>query len=439
MRYDAMMNQELFADAPARTLPDGLLLRGARDADVEAIAQGNALYIGDAIYGDYARELMSGDCPLGALSDFTVVEDKATGRIVSSLGLLSQVWSYEGVPFRVGQPEMAWTNPDYRRRGLLRAQMETAHQKSAGRGDLVQIMDGIPNLYRRFGYELALSKGGGRVGYAAQAQGAAEAYRVREATEADASFLAETYRFSTIRSLVTRVQNEASWSWETRYGASGRSGVNLKVSILETPDGRPAGFFAHEPYLNDPQLRMFFFELTPGVPWLTATPIVLRYLVETGKEYAGRDGGTFREYALKLGTEHPAYDAVPSLLPRAFRPFAWYIRVADLPAFLRHIAPVLERRIVAGIGDYSGELRITFYRSGLRLAFEGGRLIEVGTTGPGGVAGFPDLTFLQLLMGYRSLAELEYAFADCWVATDEAQLVLTTLFPKRLSHVGAIV
>jgi len=30
-------------------------------------------------------------------------------------------------------------------------------------------------------------------------------------------------------------------------------------------------------------------------------------------------------------------------------------------------------------------------------------------------AGFPDLTFLQLVFGYRDSDELDYAFPDCWL------------------------
>ena len=52
----------------------------------------------------------------------------------------------------------------------------------------------------------------------------------------------------------------------------------------------------------------------------------------------------------------------------------------------------------------------------------------------GGAAAFPDLTFLQLLFGYRSFEELQYAFADC----DEAQALLTALFPKQASGVWPV-
>ena len=92
----------------------------------------------------------------------------------------------------------------------------------------------------------------------------------------------------------------------------------------------------------------------------------------------------------------------------------------DLPAFLLHIAPSLEDRLARSIAPgYTGELKLSFYRQGLRLVFDAGRLATVETWRPRhedqGSAAFPGLTFLQLLFGYRTLDELQAAFTDCWV------------------------
>jgi hypothetical protein len=119
------------------------------------------------------------------------------------------------------------------------------------------------------------------------------------------------------------------------------------------------------------------------------------------------------------------------------------LRVPDLPGFIRHIAPVLEQRLATSpLAGHSGEILLSFYRSGLRLAFEGGQVREAEPWQPtvekGGNAAFPDLTFLQLLVGYRSLSELRYAFADCWVGKDEARALLETLFPKKPSYVWPV-
>jgi hypothetical protein len=100
---------------------------------------------------------------------------------------------------------------------------------------------------------------------------------------------------------------------------------------------------------------------------------------------------------------------------------------------------VLEDRLVASPAvGHTGELKISFYRDGLRLAFDKGRLITVEPWRPKpedrGAAGFPDLTFLQLLFGYRSLEELRNAFPDCYPETDEARVLLKYLFPKHASY-----
>ena len=52
---------------------------------------------------------------------------------------------------------------------------------------------------------------------------------------------------------------------------------------------------------------------------------------------------------------------------------------------------------------------------------------------------FPDLTFLQLLFGFRSLEQIQAAFPDCIVRTNDARTVLTALFPEQLSDVWPVV
>jgi hypothetical protein len=137
------------------------------------------------------------------------------------------------------------------------------------------------------------------------------------------------------------------------------------------------------------------------------------------------------------------YQVIPERLPATRKPYAWYVRVADLPDFLRHIAPVLEQRLAKSfLVGHTGDLKLNFYRSGLRLVFAHGKLTAVepwaSTREDWGSAGFPDHTFLQLLFGYRTMEELNYAFADCWTGSDEARVLLNTLFPKQASHVWAI-
>jgi hypothetical protein len=137
---------------------------------------------------------------------------------------------------------------------------------------------------------------------------------------------------------------------------------------------------------------------------------------------------------------HPIYVALEHELEEGKRPYAWYMRVPDLPAFLQHIAPVLERRLTTSVmAGFSGETKLSFFRSHLALHWQQGKLksVEPYTSDQfyNAHAYFPELTFLQLLFGYRSLAELDAAFADQFTSDADTAVLLNAIFPKQDSWV----
>jgi len=450
------MQVEIQKGGILRSLGNGLILRKATVADSEALANFNARIHGnfekgetDNRVGAWTRDLMERPHPTFQPGDFTVVVDTTTGAIVSTLNLISQTWTYEDIPFGVGRPELVGTHPEYRNRGLIRAQFEVIHQWSSERGEKVQAITGIPYYYRLFGYEMALELGGGRMGYKPLIpklpDGKIEPYRVRPADEGDLSFIRELYENSCQRSLVNCVWDDSLWLYELN-GKSPKNVNRLELRIIETPDGEPLGFLTHPPYTWGPSMVATGYELKPGVSYAAVTPGIIRYLQATGETYIARDKGKdeFGAFGFWLGSEHPVYKVIPERLPRVRKPYAWYVRVADLPDFLTHITPVLERRLARSpLDGHSGEIKITFYTSGLKLRLEKGRLVGIETwkpapVGHAGNVAFPGLTFLQMLFGYRSLDDLKYAFPDCWTEGDESAAVLNVLFPKKASNVTAI-
>ncbi|HEX8221360.1 MAG TPA: GNAT family N-acetyltransferase [Chloroflexia bacterium] len=446
MSQDSPAEQDISHD-----LGDGLVMRKARPSDRERLAEfhaNNLLDIGETgpNEGLYAwmLDLMSGGHPTFRPGDFILVEDTAAGKIASSIGLISQIWTYEGVPFKFGQPEIVSTDPAYRRRGLVRAQFDEVHRWSAHRGELVQGITGIPWYYRQFGYELALNLGGGRSGFRPQVprlkEGEPEPYRFRRATADDVPFILQMYHQVSSRSMLASVRDDALWRYDIE-GRSNKSDFRTELRVIETPGGESAGVLVHSRKLRASRLGALLYEVKPGVPLIATTSSVVRYLEATGDEYGRRDGEEFQAFGFSLGEQHPVYDAIPERLPRIRKPYAWYIRVPDLPAFLRHIAPALEQRLAASAhSGYTGEMKLNFYRSGLLLRFEAGRISVEGWKPDRveeGDAAFPDLTFLQLLFGYRSFEELQHAFADCSANTEDARALLPILFPRKVSNVWA--
>jgi hypothetical protein len=116
-------------------LGNGLILRRSQPQDADALANFNAAIQSDEgpdkpdlRVGAWAHDLLARPHPTFHPDDFTIVEEATTGRIVSSMNLISQTWTYAGIPFKVGRPELVSTLPEYRNRGLVRLQFDVIHR-----------------------------------------------------------------------------------------------------------------------------------------------------------------------------------------------------------------------------------------------------------------------------------------------------------------------
>jgi hypothetical protein len=183
-------------------------------------------------------------------------------------------------------------------------------------------------------------------------------------------------------------------------------------------------------------LGVEMIELADTASWLEICRPVMRWLRDQCPE------SVFQKYALQ--TDHPFYEVCGRLLgpiEHEVHP-AWYIRVQDVPRFLKKIVPVLEHRLASSASrGYTGDLAVSFYRDGFKLVFDRGRIsVEPfrHTVEDQGHCGFVGLTFLQMLLGYRSFEELHHLHPDCHAKFHHAEPLLNALFPKRASYMLSI-
>lgn len=438
-----------------RDLGDDLILRHGSPEDGEALALFNGEQLGEDGLASrdgqglaaMTRDIFSGRSHVSLTPhDFTIVEETASGRIVSAMCLIQQTWTYEDIEFGMGRPEYVATHPDFRKRGLIRTQFDVIHQWSAERGLMAQGITGIPYFYRQFGYEFALSLGGRRFGSVPPKlkEGEAENFVARPAEDKDIPFLMSTYEYGRRRSMISANWPHAHWH-NNLYEMSTDNIQRLEFRVVErVTGGKAVGYFAYPAHLVLSGVYAFQFELQPGVSWLEVAPFVARFLWTVGQEYAKTQGRPCEAFGLYLGGGHPAYEALGRVLPTVREPYAWYLRVPDLIGFLYHIQPVLEKRLAESVASgHSGEYLIGTYPQGFRLVLESGRIRRIEPWKPNhadhGNAGFPALTFLQVLFGYRSFDELKFAFPDCWSDNDQTRVVVNALFPKKFSNVYGIV
>ena len=366
-----------------------------------------------------------------------MVEEEATKRVASALISIPQTWTYAGIPLLVGRPEPVGTDENFRKRGLVRALFEEFHRSSQARGDLLQGITGIPYFYRQFGYEMAVELGGSRSAYEAQVRSAAkvdkEGRGVRPAGRDDIPFLQECYQASASRYLLHGVLSPDQWETELFK----KHPDNLEkpgIFILESAEKQPAGFFIVSSEMDGQAVVVRYVEIRAGLNWHSYMPLVLERSWAFGQELAEKYGTPCTRLCLALGSQHPAYLAAAEYLPEIRRPYNWYLRVPDLSELVRRITPEIEKRLSQSpFCGYSGKLKISFYKSDLHLEFQSGALIKVEKAPPSvwhaADVCFPDLTFLQLLFGYRSSRELSDFFADCRISEKFIPL-LDAIFPK---------
>ncbi len=425
-------------------LGDNLTLRFATVEDTAELVDFNLRLHETMDTGPAVRDLMSGQHPTCKANDFTVVEETQSGKIVSSACLISQTWSYSGIPFKFGRPEFVATDAAYRRRGLVRKQFEVIHALSESRGELMQGITGIPWYYRQFGYEMAMDIEGERVIDARHIpniqtlrKSDVESCRLRAQATDDTNFIQNLYEGMMRRHVFACPRTSAMWNYEFT-GRSEGSQSRFAWGIIEDAAGTPLGYVQYMPRLEDDNLIITQLELKSGVGYLHLTPSLLRALWLLQADEKGKDGKA-KGLQLMLGREHPVYSCLPKGIVRQEEPYALFIRIPTLIAFLRHIQPALEKHLVGTVAEgYSGQLKLNFYRSGLHIKFNRGKISELSNwesdSVEAGDAAFPELTFLQLLCGRRRTEELTSQFVDCW-AHDTAAVLLDCLFPPFTGEV----
>lgn len=460
------MNNELSLPTARRDLGDGLIQRWSTAADTEKIGELMAKVYRDSEdeafsprARDRARQLMRDTHPFMTPNDYALIEDtsKPGSPAVAALCVWSHQWSYAGIPFGVGRPEFVLTDADYRNRGLVRKLFEQFHARSAAEGHLLQAITGISYFYRQFGYEYVLDLGGGRTAYHSlfpEKQGDdPEPYRLRPACLDDIPMIKALYDQGRTQSLIWHEAPEAYWPYYIAQWADPNfvydvenSAVTMRYFMIVDQQGETCGQITTATKRWGKALSVYEVSMMPHINLQQATPVLLRLLRDLCTEIPAASPTTPPCSAIQfnLGRSHPFYTTMgEAIAPTSEPPYAWYVRIPDIPAFIRLIAPVLEERLAhSSLVRHNGELKLDLYRGGLLLEFKDGKLNNVAPWrhppyGEHADAGCPPLVFLQLLLSYRSLDELKAIFPDVW-AKDGAALLLNTLFPKLVSKVDPL-
>jgi hypothetical protein len=435
-----------------RDLGDGLRLRWSTPEDLDRLV---ALYCNvyrpredappNPLVGPWVRDMMGGRHPHITAYDFALVEDTRTENIVAATCLLANDVTYEHIPFTMGRPEVVATEIPYRNRSLQRAIFGLIHARSAARGHLVQGITGIPNFYRQFGYEFAIELEATRQIYFSALPlpkpGEPAPYGLRPATEDDIPLLVGLSSRERACWQIATVLDEAAWRWMALDSDPAAGNIGATYMATRASDGATIGYVLLSRIRSEDSVGVWGMAIREGLSLAEVAPHALRAARELVDAFPSRpdDSPPATRFRLEMGPGHALFDALgPDMTPPIGSRYAWWMRIPDMPAFIRLIAPVLEQRLAHSVlAGRTSDFCIDFYRGGLRLAIAQGKLVTVepwqkplwGES----QAAFPPLIFTQLLLGYRSFADLAYAHIDVR-AEGIHRILLETLFPPRPSY-----
>ncbi len=410
---------------------EGLVLKIAQDLrDLERIAELHAQAF-DPTAATFVHVLARGYPGLRP-QDFCYIEDTSTGEVVSSICLVPTTWLYEGIPLDVGELGIVGTHPDYRRRGLIRAQMRWFESELQARGCHLASIQGIPYFYRQFGYEYIIPMGHGYELLPEQIPGALEAdepFGVRRATPDDLPLLQE-YLAAMRATLGVSVQrSDELWRYQDDPARDDEDALDTYLTLEA---GRPTGYF-----------RVFRREVQEqerqGV--VVAEASLLPYRSSLAALRLAKELAAGRRYLkairLSLPPSSPLTWMAAYLGGHWHRPYAWLVRIPDAVRFLQRIAPLLEQRLAGSfLAGYGSFVRMDLYTDTIEFDWQQGRLAGIRSLGPleSQAVRFPWWAAWQLWLGHRSREELTDWYPDVWV--DSAlQPLMDVLFPKRESWV----
>ncbi len=443
-----MDRQHTHFGEPLQYLEDGLLLRRGKPEDAEQLFEfsrvehsDDGVILADGI-GYAVRDQVLGHRPGMDASYYTVVEDTASGAIVSCLCYVPHHMRLGNVDILAGQVEFVSTAKQYRRRGLIRRQIDIVHAWSRERGDLFTIINGIPWYYKKFGYEYALTFRRNYYGYVSQypplPAEQAELFTFQPITAEDEDFLYDLRQHAMRRYFITDPLSREQFHFDM-FGRHIESFVNPAKFLIKNTEQQPVGALFHNRMLWGGMLTATFFEVIPGVSWLAALPSALRFLVAQGAQITAIDKLPLRACGFRFGKTHPVFEVGDTLLPGVSPAWELYVRIPDVLAFFTALQPMLEERIAQSvICGHSGELRMHWYTGGVHIVLVHGKINVLEAWSPEnpdrGDAAFTAAALYPMLMGERSYDELAAAQSDCWANSTAARVLLRVLFPKQNSN-----
>ena len=337
----------------------------------------------------------------------------ADGRVESTMALLDSHFRVGAARFPAGQIEFVATAEDARGKGLVRAQLDVIHERSAAAGHLLQLIVGIPYFYRQFGYSYAIPQQAYQM-VADDAALAAGDWRPRRAEPADVPSIARAQAEVQAEADVAASHPEQLWKWLM-------ASPNYEVLIAEHRD-----------------------QVAMGRVYLDGDTALLGDVVAPTRAALHGLIASAREMEPTVAIIHRPASMLGAMLTGLGQPvneLGWYyVRVPDEAALLEALRPELEARLARSpLDGYTGTFTLSTYIASVTCEISDGRFGPMTAGGPiaypvsAGGSGVPPDLFPRLLLSPLGALEMERLHGD--VLLGDQRDLMAALFPPVTSDI----
>ncbi|MFX0004599.1 MAG: GNAT family N-acetyltransferase [Candidatus Hodarchaeota archaeon] len=406
-----------------KDLGEGMIIHNLKESDINSLIDLVKRVFPDINVSPTVRRLIN-YYPMFSLKDSIMVFDTNSNKVIAYLCLIRGIFVFNGIEIPFGQMEIVGTDPDFQHRGLIR-ELNLVYEELSSEYNLpILIIHGIPYFYRQFKYEFALPSES-FLPIALEIipplkNGEIEPLTIEKVKNKKffENYLSCRTKRNSFLDLYRKVDTD---HWEyISHGKLGEVG-GIDLYIIKKED-HYVGCFYLEEFFKKIQIRELWLES------VHYAPSVLRFVMKIA-----------RSFNLPLCVSRPAQESLVPYFEHITEakfptPYAFYVRIPSIKKFLILIKPVLEARLAASeFKQITDLITLSCYTEGFTLNFEHGKLKEVeqlkkNELGESHIR-IPPLIVYQLLLGYRTLNELEEIYPDVSVNALYKSLI-QTLFPK---------
>ncbi|MFX1533925.1 MAG: GNAT family N-acetyltransferase [Promethearchaeota archaeon] len=415
-----------------KSLGNGLILRNIKKADRESLLQLASHCFQKEDLGKgitlYTKQLLNYHPSFSSQDNFIVVDTKLNDKVIAWVNLNQKKCIFEKKEIPYGSIDIVGTQKEYRDQGLIRQLFQVLEKRALKKNLAFIVILGIPYFYKTFGYEYAITFGGDirfpKESFPTQPEEKKTEYTIEKVND-EPSFK---------KYLEIRAQRNCFLDLYQEISQSSFNFYNIP-DLRDSDEGRHFYFVKKK----DKAIGGFYLMLRFGflsirelyIKDITAISSILQFAIKMSKKY---------NYPLSI--IKPAQQELTSCLEKLSgtkfsRDYAWYVKIPSFQKFLTYLTPILENRLNKSIyKNYTGKIRINYFKGGFSLFFEEGKLKSIENINKHDIhtnhyefdLHIPPNNLIQLLMGNKAIDVLT---SDCFDISYESQKkqLLDVLFP----------